>query len=236
MGRIDGRRRREGGGGARGSRDHRRRRAARRRLEIDCLAGAWRKLAGRRVDARARLRRDDGTRLHLSSRRGDLARREVRRDRHGHQRPVEPLLRRTRDRHRAGLPGRRLYPVPRQHRGESGPPAAGDPVDARARRRWAGACAGDRLVAERVEGPRRRHAGRPGDAPSSRAQGVDRLAGEQGGSAQSDSAPHSGWTQADRVRRRHDVDGRSRGTSRRLSPCSGRGAEFRSRHRWSSRR
>ena len=54
-----------------------------------CLGGSCARCG---IDPRARLGRDDGTRLHLSSRRGDLARRQIRRPRHGHQRPVEPLL------------------------------------------------------------------------------------------------------------------------------------------------
>ena len=80
-------------------------------------------------------RGDDRTRLHLSPRRGDASRRQIRRPRHGHQRPLQPVLCRARDRHRAGVPGRGLHSVSRQFRRGPGPPAGGHPLDARA---WRG--------------------------------------------------------------------------------------------------
>ena len=130
-----------------------------------CLPGPRRKLPRRGDDTRTRLGRDERTRLHLPPRRGDLARRQVRRHRHGHQRPLQSLLCRARDRYRAGLPGRRLYPLPRQHRGKPGPPEAGDPFDARAWRRRARARARDGRVGERAEAPSCGIARGPGDAP-----------------------------------------------------------------------
>ena len=192
--------------GSRGTRDHRRRRPPRRRLEIDRLARSRRKLPRRGDDARTRLRRDERARLHLPPRRGDLARREVRRHRHGHQRPVEPLLCRARDRHRAGVPGRRLYPLPRQHRGKPDPPAAGDPLDARAWRGWARARARDGRVGERAEAPSCGVARRPGDAPPSGPEGVLRRSGEQGGRAQGHRPSDRRRAQAHRLCRRRIVD------------------------------
>ncbi len=62
---------------------------------------------------------------------------------------VESVLRRDGDRHRGGLPGRRLHPVHRQHRRESRPAIAGHPLDARIWRGGAGAVAGDREFALR---------------------------------------------------------------------------------------
>ena len=216
----------QGDGGSRGARDNRRCRPPGRRLEIDCFARSRRKLARRGDDPRARLRRNDRAWLHLSSRRGDLARRQVRRHRHGHQRPVEPLLCRARDRHRAGVPGRRLYPLSRQHRGKRGSPAAGDPLDARARGGGACARARDGHVGERAEAPSCRVARRPGDAPPSGPQGVPRRAGKQGRRAKSDRPSHRRRTQPRRLCRRHLVDAGPGGEARGLPTRPGRSRNF----------
>ena len=83
-----------------GPRDDRRRRAPRRRLQVDGFARPVRQSAGRRSDARARHAGDAGARLRLPPRRREPARRLLRPRRHGHQRPDQPVLRRTGGRHR----------------------------------------------------------------------------------------------------------------------------------------
>ena len=226
----------QGGRGSRGPDDHRRRGASRGCFQVDGVACPRRQFARRRVDPRAGQRRDGGARLHLSSRRRDLARREVRGARHGHQRPVEPLLRRTGDRHRAGLSGRRLHSVSRQYRREPGSPARSHPVDARARRRRSRSRAGHRDVAERAQTPARGAAGRSGDATAAGPQGVVRRPRKQGWRAQSHRTSDQ---QTDTGGSPSSADWRRCSSARSVSPGIGwrsKMRKFRSRVRWSSTR
>ena len=181
---------RAAGGGARGARHHRRRRPSRRRLQIHGFAGALRLQPRRREHADARLAGDERSRLHLSSRRGDPARREIARARHGHQRSLQSVLRRDGDRHRGGLPGRRFHPLHRQHGRESRPSVAGHPLDARIWRGGAGAVAGDSEFGVGVEAAVVRYAGRAGDAPAAGPARLHRRAGEPARRAQGGPASH----------------------------------------------
>ena len=154
-----------------GSRDHRRRRPSRRRFEIDGLAGACRAAhsSPRRPES-ASPRRCRSSAISTTAAPRRCAAPDPACSGWSSTTCRTPFSSSWRS---ASSRPVRAPPmsVPRQHEREPGASTAGDPLDARARRRRAGARAGDRFVAGRVQGPGRGHAGRTGDASSSRAQG-----------------------------------------------------------------
>ncbi len=163
--------------------------------------------------------------------------RQIRRPRHGHQRPVEPLLRRTGDRHRAGLPGRGLHSVSRQHRARIR--FASSRSSARCASTALPAWCSSPAIGTSLGELKALIAGLPV------VQVMRRLPGLKASLVSPENREGARKATAHLIAAGHtriafvggaQVDDRSRGASRRLSARPAKTPDFRSRVRWSSRR